>query len=149
MTSMKLPQVLLVPQNPLDLREEDLASLIEALRKETSLSVEVGILPQRGYGVTWWEVLLIYIATKGADAVVGHVYNLLLKEITDKVQAWYQRRRAETNNKRPLLLEIRDEEGKVIKALEIEEANRIKDVTEAQKEKPLRPRPEPEPDDQD
>ncbi len=139
-----MPQVLLVPANPLDLRPEELESLLGDLRAGHASSADVGVVPQRGYGVTWWEVLVIYIAMKGADAVIGHVYQLLLDEITEKVKAWYRARRLEKDNKRPLLLGIRDEEGHVLRALEIQSSGEVSDVTEREAEKPLRPRPEAE-----
>lgn len=139
-----MPQVLLVPANPLDLRPEELESLLGDLRTGHAASVDVGVVPQRGYGVTWWEVLVIYIAMKGADAVIGHGYQLLLDEITEKVKAWYRARRLEKDNKRPLLLDIRDEEGHVLRALEIQSSGEVSEVTEREAEKPLRPRPEAE-----
>lgn len=66
---MAKPQILLVPANPLDLRPEELEPLVANLRDGHASSVDVGVVPQRGYGVTWWEVLVIYIGMKGADAV--------------------------------------------------------------------------------
>lgn len=137
-----IPQILLVPANPLDLGPEELEPLVGDLRDGHASSVDVGVVPQRGYGVTWWEVLVIYITMKGADAVLGHVYQLLLNEITEKVKAWYRERRLEKDNKRPLLLDIRDEEGHVHRALEIQASGEFKDVTEREAGKPLRPRPE-------
>ncbi len=84
----------------------------------------------------------MYIAMKGADAVLGHLYQLLLDEITEKVKAWHRERRLERDDKRPLLLDIRDQEGHVLRALEIQASGEVKDVTEREAEKPLRPRPE-------
>lgn len=138
-----MPQVLLVPANPLDLRPEDLEPLVERIRDGHASSADVSMVRQRGYGVTWWEVLVIYISAKGADAVIGHAYQLLLDEITDKVKAWYRERRLEKDNKRPLLFEIRDEEGHVLRALEQQASGELTDVTEREAGKPLHPRPEP------
>ncbi len=138
-----MPQVLLVPSNPLDLRPEELEPLVAELRDGRASGVDVGVVPQRGYGVTWWEVLVIYVAMKGADAVLGHMYELLLDEITDQVKAWYRARRLEKDNKRPLLVDIRDEEGHVLRALELQASGEVEDVTEREAEKPVRPRPEP------
>lgn len=58
------PQVLLVPGNPLDLRSDDLEPLAAQVEREHGVSASVWGVPQRGYGVTWWEVLFIYMATR-------------------------------------------------------------------------------------
>lgn len=142
---MNLPQVLLVPTNPMDLRTEELQPLVEALERGDR-TVGVGTRPQRGYGVTWWEVLIIYLASRGADAVVGRVYEALLDEIVEKAKAWYHARREEKGNKRPFLLDIRDEDGQVLRALEIQPSGEVTDVTDREREKPTRPRPESEDD---
>lgn len=87
------PEVLLVPANPLDLRPEDLESLAIAIRGDHALTADVGVVPQRGYGVTWWEVLYIYLGTKGLDALTGHAFQLFLDGITEKAKQWYRGRR--------------------------------------------------------
>lgn len=138
-----LPQVLLVPGNPLDLRSEDLRPLFHSIEAGSAASVDVGLLPQHGYGVTWWEVLVIYVAGKGAEAVMGHLYQLLLDEIREKVKEWYRERRLQKDDKRLLFLDIRDEEEHVLRALELNASGEVQDVTEREQEKPLRPRPEP------
>lgn len=138
-----MPQVLIVPANPLDVRPEELESLVEDIQRGTASSVDVGVMPQRGYGVTWWEVVVIYVAMKGADAVVGHAYQLLLDEITEKVKGWYRERRLAKDDKRPLYLDVRDDEGHVLRALEVQSSGDVEDVTEREAQKPVRPRPDP------
>ncbi len=49
---------------------------------------DVGVVPQRGYGVTWREVLYIYLGTEGLDALTGHAFQLLLDGITEKAKKW-------------------------------------------------------------
>jgi hypothetical protein len=49
---VELPEVLLVPANPLDPRPEDLEPLALAIRGDRALTADVGVVPQRGYGVT-------------------------------------------------------------------------------------------------
>ncbi len=88
-------------------------------------------------------MLIIYVSMKGMDAVVGHLYQLLLDEITENVKQWYRDQRLKKDNKRPLLLDIRDDEGHVLRALELQASGEVEDVTEREREKPLRPRPEP------
>ncbi len=88
---MALPQLLFVAGNPLDLSEEDLKPLVDQVSAASGLSAGVGIVPQRGYGVTWWEVVLIYVGMKGADAVTAHALQLLLDGLTEKTKEWYRR----------------------------------------------------------
>lgn len=135
-------QVLLVPTNPLDLRPEDLESLVERIGCGHASSVGVGVVSQRGYGVTWWEVLVVYVATKGIDAVVGRMHELLLNVITDTVKDWYHERRQARGDKRPLSLTIRDDDGHVLRAIELKASGEVEDVTQREREKPVRPRPD-------
>jgi hypothetical protein len=55
--------VIVQAANPLDVRPEELDSLIATLQDE-GLDVRRAHQEQRGYGVTWWEVLLIWVAAR-------------------------------------------------------------------------------------
>lgn len=137
---MPLPQLLLVPGNPRDLTPEKLADLVSDLSAD--YSADVGVAEQRGYGVTWWEVLIIYIATKGADAIVGRLYDAALDRIESSVKAWLARRRETEESKRPFFLAVYDEDGELAKALEFRPDDEPVDVTERERAKGKRPRPE-------
>jgi hypothetical protein len=55
-------EILLEPGNPLSLRREKLQSLIEAIEScDASYRVRLAYNDQQGYGVTWWEVLHVWI----------------------------------------------------------------------------------------
>jgi hypothetical protein len=101
--------------------------------------------PVHGYGVTWWEVVVIYLASKGTDAVVGEVFDALLKSIKARVTAWYKARRDAGGPKgsRPMALDVRDEEGNILLGLELDPDGEVKDVTAERRAGPLKPRPEP------
>ena len=139
---MKAPQVLLVPGNPLDLTEEKLQELIEDLN--TEFTTEYSSRPMGGRGVTWWEVLAICLATKGADALIGHATVQAVDQIVYKVRRWVRRRRSATESKRPFYLELRDDEGNIIRAIEFSGDEEV-DVTEREREKGRKPPPEIEP----
>lgn len=138
---MPLPQLLLVPGNPRDLTPEKLAELVNEL--STDYTADVGVVEQRGYGVTWWEVLIIYIATKGADAIVGRLYDEALNKIESSVKAWLARRRETEDGKRPFFLAVYNEDGELAKAVEFPRDDEPVDVTERERMKGKRPRPEP------
>jgi pimeloyl-ACP methyl ester carboxylesterase len=62
------PEIELRPQNPLDLRPEELEDLAAAVRFALpDYRVRVVAIEPRGYGVTWWEVL--HITVPWADLV--------------------------------------------------------------------------------
>lgn len=67
--------------------------------------------------------------------------------MTDKAKQWYRERRTAKGNQRPLYLGLLDEDGKVLRALEIRADGEAEDVTEREREKPPRPRPGPAQDD--
>jgi hypothetical protein len=139
-----MTQVLIVPGNPLDVRPEDLEPLVEEIKLGNDLTVDVRVPPpQRGYGVTWWEVVVIYLLTKGADAVVGRGYQLILDKITEKVKHWYQERRLKRGNNRPLSLTFRDDQGHVLRALEMRATGETEEVTREERGRPMLPPPEP------
>jgi len=141
--SVELPEVILVPGNPLDVRPEHLRPLTAKIESDHGLRVDVAVVPQRGYGVTWWEVLLIYVGTKGADAAAGHAFQLLLDSVTEKAKDWYRDRRKAMDDRRPFHLAILDDDGNVLRALELRADGAVDDVTEQERLKPLQPPPEP------
>ncbi len=88
-------------------------------------------------------MLLIYIATKGADAIVGRVFDEALDRIEFSVRAWLARRRNDEDTKRPFFLAVYDEDGELVKALEFPGDEESIDVTERERAKGKRPRPQP------
>jgi hypothetical protein len=96
--STLITDVLIIPGS---LRPEHVQPLVDEIRLGKDLSVEVRVAPRRGYGVTWWEVLIFYLGAKALDLLAGHPIQLLLDEITEKVKRWYKQRCFEACNKRP------------------------------------------------
>jgi hypothetical protein len=128
-----MTQLILVPGNPLALPLKDLRPLIEQIEQGSDLSVEVRAFPQRGYAVTWWEVLIIYVLTKG-DVVIEHILKEHLDDLTEKVKRWYRERRAKKDNKRPLSLTFRDGKGHALRQVNMQATG----VTETEPEGPPR-----------
>lgn len=137
-------KVLLVPGNPQDLTPEKLDSLLAELSEH--YTTDVAVVPQRGYGVTWWEVLIIYLASKGADAIVGRVFDEAVDRIESTVRTWIARRRGTDGDEeadRPFFVAICDEDGDVIRAVELPVDGDPVDVTDREREKGRSPRPQP------
>lgn len=136
-----MPQVLLVPGNPRDLTPETLEPLVADLSEH--YTADVAVTQQRGYGVTWWEVLIIYVASKGADAIVGRAFNEILDRLEATVRAWLGRRREAAEEKsRPFFMAVYDEDGELLRALELPVDGDPIDVTDREREKGRRPPPE-------
>jgi hypothetical protein len=63
--------------------------------------------------------------------------------VTDKAKQSYRDCRTAKDDKRPFYLGILDEDGNVLRAVEMRADGATEDVTEQEQSKPLRPRPEP------
>lgn len=122
--------VLLVAANRLDLTPDELAPLVEDLSDDFSARVTGKEI--RGYGVTWWEVLLAYIGLKAADTTISSVTQSLI----DSVKTFVQRKRnAEPDkNPRPFSFTIYDEDGNFVKRLEIKSDGEVELLNEPSRE---------------
>jgi class 3 adenylate cyclase len=120
-----MAKVLFLPRGVPD---PDLERLSESLNDEDGVSVEIYKPQRRGYGVTWWEVLLLYLGGKGADAVTGRTLTLLLDVISQKAKAWYADR-VKKGAGRPLSLILRDATGRVLRALVLQPSGEVEDVS--------------------
>ncbi len=79
-----MPDIIVRSSNPYDLSVEELETLAEALRaSDQDLDVEVQVLPERGYGVTPYEVIEIVSTVGGAAGAV---------QLVASAVAWAQRR---------------------------------------------------------
>jgi hypothetical protein len=76
------------------------------------------------YGVTWWEVVLIYLGTQGLDNLTSHAFDTLLEKLADVAKAWARRRFKKKldahSNPRPEFFAILDDDGKVLRAWKID-----------------------------
>lgn len=111
-----MPKILLEAQNPLDIPPADLEPLAQAIR-DVGQGYEVQIaepVEQRGYGVTWWEVVLIYIGSRGAEVVLTNVVNDLYK-----VAVGWARARFQKEPGRPKYIAIRGPDGEILRSVEV------------------------------
>jgi hypothetical protein len=69
--------------NPLDVKLAELDGLIDALKDE-GLDARRANLEQKGYGVTWWEVVLIWVAARTAEAGIDPVVGDVVKWMRDR-----------------------------------------------------------------
>ena len=105
--------------NPRIVKPEDLESLVSAL-EDNGLDVRLTYAEQRGYGVTWWEVLLIWMAARTGEAVID--------QVVGDVVGWMRARFRQEPEKSPrpkvaLLVFYEDDEGEAIEAVELRSAD--------------------------
>ena len=139
-----MTELLIVPRHSLARVPEELGPLVEEIKDNHDLSVEVRPPPpHRGYAVTWYKVLVIYLLNKGLDAVVGHAFELLIDDIKERVKSRYRDRRAKKGDNRPFSLTFRDARGELLRSFELQPNGEIEDVTKAEES----PQPPPAPED--
>jgi hypothetical protein len=118
-------RIVLQPGNPLDLTSEDLMPLVHGLERLGSEGQEVIITerPTRGYGVTWWQVLLIYVGMKAGDALINSVVSSAVD--------WAKNHLSEGG--RPHYIGIYGPDGEIIRAVEVDAGGEESDVTERER----------------
>ena len=113
---MEEPDFVVVPGNPFDTTIESLDPLLAELRQDGG-TAEVRVREERGYGVTFIEVVLLYVAYKAMDKVVDRALDRTLDKAESAGTQWWAKRRLEGRN-RPATLLICDEGGNVLRSLE-------------------------------
>lgn len=81
-------------------------------------------MEQGRYGVTWGEMVSLYVGMKAADVVTNHALETLLNRILEVVRRWGRERfegRRNAARKRPTFVGILDEDGRVLKKWSIGE----------------------------
>jgi hypothetical protein len=95
------------------------------------------------YGVTWWEVVLIYVGTHALDSVTSNAFDSLIHKLANTVKTWARRRFSKKllshPNPRPEFFAIMDEDGNVLQAWKID-ARGETDETAATLPRPLHPK---------
>jgi hypothetical protein len=116
--------IVVITKNPADItlqETEEIAELIRGL--DLDLEVQVESKPRGGYGVTWFEVLVISAATKLGDAVI--------KKLVDVTVEWARQRfrGRKSGSKRPVSVSIYGPDG-MVKSVVIKNADEVEDRTD-------------------
>jgi hypothetical protein len=111
--------VIVQTANPLDVKPEDLDGLISALEDE-GLDAQRAYVEQRGYGVTWWEVVLIWVAARSAEAVIDRVVGSAVEWMKDRFR---QELEHKPRPKVALIVYYEGEEGHVAEKVELKSAD--------------------------
>lgn len=114
MTTLR-PTFVVVPGNPYDTTPESLSPLLEQLRE--SGTAELRTRSERGYGVTFIEVILIYVIIKAGEKILDRALDKTLDAAEEAGSRWWQHRRLQ-GARRPATVLICDEDGNVLRALD-------------------------------
>jgi hypothetical protein len=140
-------QITIEPGNPNDFRDgalEEIAFIIESIEPGP---IRIHSREQRGYGVTWWEVLYIwlpyalmaggtYVGTKAGDKIVD--------ALTDDLIEWAKRKfKKDGESRRPKYIAILGPDGETVKSVLVEKSKEegqilITDKTDEDKKKERR-----------
>ena len=124
-------------------RREELDELAKTIRTVApGLSVRFALArEQRGYAVTWWEPVYLWLSS-AAVAAGGIVGSAILKKIVDAGIEWARKRFRGNPNGRPKYVGIFGPDGKVVKSVLIRnETAEPEDQTGTDATRPRRPRP--------
>lgn len=112
---MTTHRILVRTGNPLVLPPEELEDLADAIRQlDTSYDVQTDIIEQKGYGVTWWEVINVILPW---DVIISGATGAV---ITEFIHWARERFKKEQGTKRPKYVGILGPDGKVIRSVVLE-----------------------------
>lgn len=146
------PFIVIEPQNPRSLDLEKLGPLLDRFERiDPDIDVRVsGESETKGYSVTWWEVLHIWLPAAAASGAVGgaakitaeKVWGEIVDLMIDGVTDWIRERHEDPDNaKRPVSVHIYGPKGEVLKDVEWQGPNFEPVEKDVKGQKALRKRP--------
>ena len=134
-------KIYLFPKRGREMQPEEFEPLVEELQREyPDLTSEHVWYETRALQLSPWEVLTIYIAYKAGDAVIDATVGKLVEAIIEKGKRWVQRHRdANDSHHRPFALTVRDGEGKLLAAIDIDPDGVAKDARQQRPPKEMPP----------
>lgn len=110
------------PGNPNDFSTDELQELHERISRAASVPVSVEPNPQRGYGVTLWEVMDIVSTVGGAAAAVEMALRGFAAVVKWMQERWRREKQNNPNRRiRPKCVTLYDGEGKILRTVLIDE----------------------------
>ncbi len=127
--------VTLRPGNTRDFEEHELEQLAAAIRDEAGVDVELEDREQRGYAVTWWEVMN-FLLTETA----GHVVDAVLAAAILWAKQRLSRKKQEDPDRRPrpMWVTVYGPDNEVLKSVKVtlpEDEPQTEDVTDDEQER--------------
>lgn len=117
-----MTKIYLFPKSGRQMPEEEFQPFVEELQQDHPyLTSEYVWYETRALEVTIWEALTVYIALKAADAAIDASVGELVEALIEKGKRWVQRHREANDwHHRPFALTVRDAEGNLLAAVEID-----------------------------
>jgi hypothetical protein len=114
--------VILDPGNPLDFSESDLNELAGRLKAQHEAEVEIVPRPERGYGVTFHEVMNIWVNVTGIAGGTATGVAILRSVAKWARERWHKDRDEHPGSRpRPRSVTLYGPDGRAIKTIEIDE----------------------------
>lgn len=134
--------ILLEPGNPSDFDDKELQVLVDQLQTPAgTVTVRIHRRPERGYGVSLFEVLHVYLEVAGAAGTVWSSGEIVHKVISFMKSRW-QKEKARNPREltRPRSVNFYDEFGRLLARYNIDEpegdAVEVKDLKESERRVP-------------
>jgi hypothetical protein len=108
-------KILIGIKNPNDINPEEAEILADSIRVEfPNYKVKVENQKYASYGVTWYEILLIYVLSK--------VTNKVIEDLTHIAIEWARKRFKNKKNNRPTYIKIYGPNNQVLKSVVLKNA---------------------------
>jgi hypothetical protein len=116
-----MTQVVFEPGNPHDFNQKELDELANLLQEEHGVDVQTAFRPERGYGVTFDEVINVFVnVSETASSIAGGV--AVLKTVVTWAQNRWRRDRDRypRSKPRPRVVTLYDGRGKPLKRVKVD-----------------------------
>ena len=138
-----MDKIIIENQTISETSKQEVSDLAFSLQKEFNSEILSVKYNQRGYAVTWWEVINIWLPAGGLY-LAGKVVERVVEKFLDWAEKKMEAERAEKDKKnvRPKCIVIYGPDGKPVKSVVVYEngEKNVKTKTELQ-EDPLKPPP--------
>jgi len=116
-----MTQVVLEPGNPHDFTQNELDELSKLLQEQHGVDVRTAFRPQRGYGITFPEVINVFVDVSEAASSIAGGIAVLKTVVTWAQNRWRKDRDKDTRSKpRPRVVVLYDGGGKLLKRVTVD-----------------------------
>jgi hypothetical protein len=116
-----------------DQRRDDLQELLaDVTGLGYVVDLDFGPEPEPGkYGVTWLEVVAIYVGAKVLDGMTADAIDIAVKKLANTAVDWAKARfRKHPDNTRPQYISLYGPDGELLKSVQVDPKGDVQDHTE-------------------
>ena len=125
-------ELLIEPKRPGEIEDEALSSLADALASATHGSSVRVVGNQREpekVGVSPWEAIFVWLVG-ASGAAAGNLASDGLKAIGKSIAQWAKKRVNDASDKRPVAVDILDDEGREVMRIRVDVSGHQAEITE-------------------